>query len=138
MSLLHSNAEQLNSFMLVLQMPEISVHIVPAVKGLSAKHSEPHEHNAKNIIDHLRKTYGNGNLLDPMGMCVIPNPRRLLVAGEYKFLRSTGKPWRDQMLWLDMGGCLQSGCLLFVSCIAFCKRIHSDDGGLCRSSLQEL
>ena len=63
-------------------------HIVPTIQGLPPTHSEPHERNAKKIVDTLRKTYGNGNLLDPMGMCVISDPQRYLVAGEYTFGRN--------------------------------------------------
>ena len=91
----------------VLQMPEIFVHIVPAVEGLTQVHIEPHERNAKRIVDTLRRTYGNGNLLDPMRMCVIPNPQRFLGAGIYTFKRNPeGELRRDQMLRLDIRECL--------------------------------
>ncbi len=104
---MHSNAGQLISCVLVLQKPEILVQIDPTVKDLPATHSEPHERNAKKIVEFLRKTYGSGNLLDPMGMCVIPDPQRYLVAGIYTFIRNLGgELWRDQLLRLDIRGCL--------------------------------
>ena len=105
--LLHSNAGQLNSCVLVLQMPEIFVHIVPAVEGLTQVHIEPHERNARKIVDTLRRTYGNGSLLDSLGMCVIPDPQRYLGPGNYTFKRNPkGELRRDQMLRLDVRECL--------------------------------
>ena len=107
MFLLHSNARQVNSCELVLQKPVISVHIVPAGEGLPPIHIEPHERSAKKIVDTLREIYGSGNLLDPMGMCVIPRSQRYLAPGYYTFERNPrGELWRDQMLRLDIRGCL--------------------------------
>ena len=82
-------------------MPEIVVHIVSSTKVDPPTYTFAHERNAKVIEDELREKYGNGVLFDPKGYCVLPNPERCLVAGEYEFERCPeGKLCRDFLLWL--------------------------------------
>lgn len=111
----------------LMQMEEILVHIIPPTKDSPANFSREDISETKTLARHLKRTFGSGALWDPKGAPVIPDPKRELIAGEYRFtlcpqgkLKTPHAPARQQKLcWSDR---------VCMSYVGVYKGIHHDSG----------
>ena len=81
----------------LLQMAEIRFSIMPALAGRGPEtFSTKRAHDAKRVIEHLEKMYGDGKLKDSKGAEVRPDPLKQLEAGDYTFTKGKTHTARSQ------------------------------------------